>query len=64
MSEKHINGKLSKKVLQIDKKTNEVIAEFPSVSEVERQLGISHSNISLCCKGKYKTCGGFKWRYK
>ena len=59
---KDINGKLSKQVLQIDK-TNKIIAEFPSIMEVERQLGIAHSNISKCCKGKYKTCGGFKWQY-
>ena len=54
----------SKPVLQIDIKTNEIIKEFPSTREVQRQLGISHSNISQCCKGKYKTCGGFKWQYK
>ena len=64
ISEKHINGKKSKLVLQIDKTTNEVIAEFPSTMEVERQLGIRASNISKCCKGKQKTCGGFKWQYK
>ena len=61
---KHINGKLSKPVLQINKDTNEIITEFPSVGEVERQLGFYQSNISRCCKGKRKTCGGFKWQYK
>ena len=63
---KHINGKYSKIVLQIDKTTNEVIAEFPSVSEVQRQLGIRESNISNCCNGKphCNTAGGFKWQYK
>ena len=61
---KHINGKLSKPVLQIKKDTNEIITEFPSTIEVQRQLGISQSHISDCCKGKRKTCGGFKWQYK
>lgn len=36
---------------------------FPSAHEVERQLGIDKSNIIKCCKGKYKTCGGYHWRY-
>ena len=64
MSEARTNGKKSKPVLQINKDTNEIITEFPSVSEVKRQLGISITNISECCKGKQKTCGGFKWQYK
>ena len=59
---KTTNGKCSKPVLQIDKNTNEVIAEFPSMAEVERQLGIS--NVSNCCTGKQKTCGGYKWQFK
>lgn len=64
IGEANTNGKLSKTVLQIDKRTNEVIAEFPSIMEVERQFGINHSNISMCCKGKRKTAYGYKWQYK
>ena len=71
--EKITNGKCSKPVLQINKTTNEVIAEFPSIKEVERQLGISH--ISECCKGGFfckkrnkwvnvSQAHGFKWQYK
>ena len=56
------NIKLSKPILQIDAKTNEIIKEFPSTREVERQLGIT--NVSMCCKGKRKTAGGYKWQYK
>lgn len=58
------NTKKSKPVLQIDKDTNEIIAEFPSIREVERQLGIRNQHISHCCKGKRKTCGEYKWQYK
>ena len=54
----------SKAILQIDKVTGEVINEFPSIMEVERQLGIGRGNTSNCCKGKYKTAGGYIWRYK
>lgn len=56
----------SKPVLQINKNTSEVIAEFPSIKEVERQLGFSKSNISKCCNNKlhHNTAYGFKWKYK
>lgn len=57
------NTKTSKPVLQIDKNTNEVIAEFPSVAEAIRQLGYSTGNISACCLGKLKTYKGFIWKY-
>ena len=53
----------SKAILQIDKVTGEVINEFPSIMEVERQLGIGRSNTSNCCNGKLKTAGGYIWRY-
>lgn len=51
-------------VEQIDKNTLEVIKVWDSLSEVERQLNISASNISNVCKGKRKTAGGFIWRMK
>ena len=57
-------GKMSKPVVQIDQLTDTIIAEYPSLREVKRQLGISISHISQCCKGNRKTCGGYKWRYK
>lgn len=57
------NIKLSKPVLQIDKDTNEVIAEFPSVSEVERQLGYKQSSISACCNEKRPFAYNYKWKY-
>ena len=75
ISKKQTNGKCSKPVLQIDKNTNEIIAEFPSIREVERQLGIRKSDISMCCNGGYFCKGrnkwvnvsqayGFKWAFK
>lgn len=41
----------------------EYIRTFPSTMEVERQLGIAHTNVSACCKGKVKTAGHYKWKY-
>jgi hypothetical protein len=36
---------------------------YPSIHQVERQLGFSHSNISYACNGKLKTAYSFHWRY-
>ena len=64
MTEAQLNRKdKSKVVLQIDTATENVIAEFPSTMEVQRQLGLRNSHISACCRGQQNTCGGFKWRY-
>lgn len=74
VTEKTTNGKLSKPVVQMDK-TNKIIAEFPSIMEVQRRLGISVSHISKCCKGGFfhkernkwvnvSQAYGFKWQYK
>lgn len=54
----------SKTLYQMDKETNEVIAEFPSTQEVERKFGYCSSLISRCCKDQTKSAYGFKWRYK
>ena len=57
------NTKNSKPVVQMDK-TNKIIAEFPSLMEVNRELGLNIGHIIECCRGKRNTCGGFKWKYK
>ena len=59
-----INGK--KNAIQILQFTKDgmFIKEWPSAKEAERQLGIYHSYICACCKGRYKSAGGFVWRYK
>ena len=36
---------------------------YESTHDVERKTGLAQSNIWACCKGKYKTCGGFHWEY-
>lgn len=53
----------SKPVLQFNKSGN-LIHEWPSMSEVERQLGFYQSNISKCCSGKLKTANNYIWKYK
>ena len=61
----HINGKDSKKVLQLTL-NNEVVAEWPSVREIERQTGWRNGNICSCCRNEphHKTAYGYKWQYK
>ena len=58
-----INGKKrSIPILQLGK-DGTLIKEWPSAREAERRLGIPQPNISQCCKGRYKSAGGFVWRY-
>jgi predicted GIY-YIG superfamily endonuclease len=54
----------SRPVLQIDKVTNEIINEFPSMAEAERQTGVKQDNISMNVRNKSKSAGGFIWRKK
>lgn len=62
-SEKQINGLQSKPVYQysID---GQFIKEYPSIREIERQLGYASGNISQCCRGEQKTAYGYIWHYK
>ena len=52
-----------RKIQQIDITTGEVLKVWSSMHEIERVLGLSHSNIYCCCTGKRKTRGGFRWAY-
>lgn len=54
----------SKPVLQLDKNTGEVIKEWASLAEAERNTGILETHISRVCLGKRKSAGGFGWKYK
>lgn len=57
-------GKASrKKVLQYDLQGN-FIKEWDSMKEAEKRLNIWYTNISNCCRGIYKTAGGYVWKYK
>ena len=69
MSESHkgrtgANNLRSKPVLQLDKETGTVIAEFAGLREAERVTGVKHCTISNVCRGKRKSAGGYYWQYK
>lgn len=61
----HTNGKNSKAVQQYDFEGN-LIAEYPSIAEAERQTGFNRSSICCHIKGKpgYSHAYGYKWKYK
>jgi hypothetical protein len=45
-------------------KENEFIQEFSSLINALKLLKINHGNLAQCLQEKYKTCGGFIWKYK
>ena len=51
-----------KKVNQYNK-NKDFIKSWDSIIDVQKQLGISKSSISKCCKNKAKTAGKFIWEY-
>ena len=52
-----------KEVLQFTK-DGKFVNEFPSAQEAGRCTGINRGNIWACCKGRYKSAGGYIWKYK
>lgn len=60
-STQKMSNKNKKSVLQFDLEGN-FIAEYDSAEEAAKSCGLT--NVSACCRGKYKTAGGFLWRYK
>ena len=45
-------------------KDGELLSEYSSLHEAERQTGCSKGHICECCKGTRKSAGGFIWKYK
>ena len=54
-----------KPILQSDL-NGKFIKKFNSIIEASLICNIDQSNISKCCRKipNYKTCGGYKWKYK
>lgn len=57
--------KKSKQVKQIDCKSGQTLAIFPSIAEASRQTNISEENIRSVAKSKPHclTAGGYKWAF-
>lgn len=58
-----ISKAISKPIIQLDLQNN-FIREWDSMTSINLELNINQGNITNCCKGRYKTCGGFIWKYK
>lgn len=50
-------------VLQLTK-DGQLIKEWNTATEIERETGMLRSNIKSCCNGKLKTAYGFVWKRK
>lgn len=40
-----------------------ILEEFPYATLASQKFNLDLSSIIKCCKGKRKTCGGYKWEY-
>ena len=49
-------------VMQYDMDMN-YIRMFSTIKEACESVGCNSGNISSCCAGRIKSCGGYKWRY-
>lgn len=61
-----LNGKIvfkTKRIKQIDPKTNKVISVYNSVSEASRLNNFHQGNISSCLTGNRNFASGYKWEY-
>lgn len=54
---------LKKSIIQSTLDGN-IIKEWNSIIDIEREHNYKNSNISSVCKGKQKTAYGYKWAYK
>ena len=59
----HLGKVMSKPILQYDLKGN-LLNEYVSQKEAERQTGVRQTYISYNCIGTQKTAGGFVWKFK
>lgn len=41
-----------------------IVAEYDYAKLAADKLGLDLSSIIKCCRGKLKSCGGFRWEYK
>ena len=64
-AEESVSKNCSRKVYQIDIKSNNVIKVFDSFTQAGIAMGDKSKamNISACCNGKQKTAYGYRWSY-
>jgi group I intron endonuclease len=61
-SHKGVNGPKAKSVLQFDL-NGKFIRQWDFIKQASEEICVNKNSISACCRGIYKTAGGFIWRY-
>ncbi len=56
-------GIANSKAVLMYSKNMKLICKYNSITQAEKETGISHTHISQCCKGQRKTTGGYVWAY-
>lgn len=51
-----------KPVIQMDLNGN-TIKRYECAKDAETETGVNNSKISMCCNGKRKSSGGFRWKF-
>lgn len=65
LSQNSSNIRTKKKVQQLTLQ-GELVAEYDSIVEAKKALGMKSNSTGICkcCRGAGKSCAGFKWQYK
>ena len=58
-----VKGVCGKAVIQLTI-NGDFMNEHCNIRSASKATGLLEQNIGACCRGKQKTCGGFKWMYK
>jgi hypothetical protein len=53
-----------RKVLQIDRFTNQVVRVFDTISDAGKHIGLTRTAISKACLGVNNTAGGYYWKFE
>lgn len=56
------NNPRARAVVQLDK-SQQYIASFPYIKKASLVTGVPKGSIQACCSWRYKTAGGYVWKY-
>ena len=64
VTEEHRNNIRKSKQVAVLQFINDQIVRYESINEASKKTGVHRGSITACCKGIYKTAGGYKWEYE
>lgn len=56
-------AKARQKPIACYNKNGDLVALYTSIKQASELLNIFSTNIAQCCRGKYKSCGGYIFKY-